>query len=167
MTETQATAVTTTIVVDAPPDRAFAVFTEEMGSWWPRDHHIIEAPLSHMVFEPKVGGNIYDVGTDGSECRWARVLAYDPPTRVVFSWDISLQWQLETDADRTSEVEVRFVAVGADRTRVELEHRHIDRHGDGWEGMRDAVGSSGGWGVGLAAFAERLQAADEKVRGSA
>jgi uncharacterized protein YndB with AHSA1/START domain len=160
MTDVQ-TAVRSSIVVDAPIDHAFTVYTEDMGSWWPKEHHILQAPLSHMVFEPKVGGHIYDVGTDGTECRWSRVLAYEPPHRVVFSWDISLQWQLETDPAKTSEVEVRFVPEGTGRTRVELEHRHLDRHGEGWEGMRDAVGSSGGWGIGLDNFAQRLQ--DQKV----
>jgi uncharacterized protein YndB with AHSA1/START domain len=149
------TAVGTSIVVDAPVEDAFAVFTEDMDSWWPKEHHVLEAPLARMVFEPRVGGAIYDVGTDGSECRWARVLAYEPPRRIVFSWDINLQWQIETDPAKTSEVEVRFVADGA-RTRVEVEHRHLDRVGDGWEGMRDAVGSDGGWKVGLQAFAQRL-----------
>jgi uncharacterized protein YndB with AHSA1/START domain len=151
------TAVRTSIVVDAPVEIAFTVFTEDMSSWWPRDHHIIQAPLDHMVFEPKPGGRVYDVGTDGSECQWARVLAYEPPSRVVFSWDISMQWQVETDPAKTSEVEVRFSAEGAARTKVELEHRHIERHGDGWESMRDAVGSDNGWNVGLGAFARRLE----------
>jgi uncharacterized protein YndB with AHSA1/START domain len=150
------TAVRTSIVVDAPVEIAFTVFTEDMSSWWPRDHHIIQAPLDHMVFEPKPGGRVYDVGTDGSECQWARVLVYEPPSRVVFSWDISMQWQVETDPAKTSEVEVRFSAEGAARTKVELEHRHIERHGDGWESMRDAVGSDNGWNVGLGAFARRL-----------
>jgi uncharacterized protein YndB with AHSA1/START domain len=161
MTDSPTTAVRTSIVVDAPPERAFAVFTEDIGSWWPKEHHVLQAPLSHMVFEPKVGGNVYDVGTDGSESRWARVLAYEPPDRVVFSWDLSVQFQLETDPAKTSEVEVRFVPEGEGRTRVELEHRHIDRHGEGWEGLRDAVGSPGGWGLGLGAFAHLVQ--EEKV----
>ena len=90
---------------------------------------------------------------DGSECRWARVLAYEPPDRVVFSWDIRLDWTIETDHARTSEVELRFVPDGAERTRVELEHRHLERHGEGWEAMRDAVGSPDGWGVGMRRFA--------------
>ena len=164
MTDVQ-TAASSSIVVDSPIERAFAVFTEDMESWWPKDHHILQAPLARMVFEPRVGGEIYDVGTDGSECHWARVLAYEPPRRVVFSWDISLQWQIETDHEKTSEVEVRFVADGAARTRVELEHRHIDRHGEGWESMRDGVSSDGGWKVGLSGFAQRL--AREKVAGGA
>jgi uncharacterized protein YndB with AHSA1/START domain len=155
MTDVQI-AVTTSIVVDASVEHAFAVFSGDMDSWWPKEHHVLQAPLARMVFEPRVGGEIYDVGTDGSECHWGRVLAYEPPDRIAFSWAISLQWQVESDPAKASEVEVRFVAEGPARTRVELEHRHIDRHGDGWESMRDAVGSEGGWKVGLRAYAERL-----------
>jgi uncharacterized protein YndB with AHSA1/START domain len=141
------TSVRTSITVHAPIERAFAVFTDGIGTWWPPEHHILEAELAEMVFEPRVGGNIYDRGIDGSESRWSRVLAYEPPDRVVFSWDVSPSWQIETDPERTSEVEVRFTAEGPDVTRVELVHRHLDRHGDGWEGLRDAVGSPGGWSL--------------------
>jgi uncharacterized protein YndB with AHSA1/START domain len=155
-TQTAATSVRTEIVVDAPIERAFSVFTDDIGSWWDPDHHILEAELAEMVFEPRVGGHLYDRGVDGSECRFARVLAYEPPNRVVFSWDINTQWQLENDLERTSEVEVRFIAEAAGRTRVELEHRNLDRHGDGWEQMRDAVGSPEGWPAGLRAFSECL-----------
>jgi uncharacterized protein YndB with AHSA1/START domain len=149
------TVVRESILVPAPIDRAFSLFTEDIGSWWPPDHHLLQAELAEMVFEPRVGGHIYDRGADGSECRWARVLVYEPPNRVAFSWDISPRWQLENDPEKTSEVEVRFVQDGADRTLVELVHRNLDRHGDGWEGMRDAVGSPEGWAVGLRAFAAR------------
>jgi len=152
------TTVRTSIVVEAPVERAFRVFTDDIGSWWRPDHHILEAELAEMVFESRVGGHVYDRGVDGSECRWARVLAYEPPNRVVFSWDINTQWQLETDLEKTSEVEVRFLPEGPDRTRVELEHRHLERHGHGWEQMRDAVGSPDGWGEGLGEFAKRLEA---------
>jgi uncharacterized protein YndB with AHSA1/START domain len=141
------TFVRTRITVQAPIERAFRVFTEGIGTWWPPEHHILRADLAEMVFEPRVGGNIYDRGVDGSECRWARVLAYEPPTRVVFSWDINTGWQIETDHERTSEIEVRFTAEGPDVTHVELEHRNLDRHGEGWEAMRDAVGSPGGWNL--------------------
>jgi uncharacterized protein YndB with AHSA1/START domain len=158
-TGTQESAVRTSIVVAAPIERAFKVFTEEIGTWWPPEHHIIEAELAEMVFEPRVGGHVYDRGVDGSECRWARVLAYEPPNRVVISWDIDLQWQLEADPDRTSEIEIRFVAEGPTRTRVELEHRGLERHGDGWQQMRDAVGSPGGWSSGLQRFADAAGAA--------
>ena len=157
-TTTESTAVQTSIVVDAPADRAFEVFTTGIGTWWPPEHHILQAELAEMVFEPRVGGNIIDRGVDGSECRWARVLAFEPPTRIVFSWDISLAWQIETDASRTSEIEIRFVEEGPNQTRVVLEHRHLDRHGEGWQQMRDAVGSADGWNVGLTRFAARAAA---------
>jgi uncharacterized protein YndB with AHSA1/START domain len=142
-TQVQETSVTTQTVVDAPIDHAFRVFTDGIGSWWDPGHHILEAELAEMVFEPRVGGHIIDRGTDGSECRWARVLAYEPPHRVCFSWDINLRWELETDPAKASEIEVAFTEDGPGRTRVVLTHRHLDRHGEGWEAMRDAVGS--GW----------------------
>jgi len=146
-TQVAATAVRTSITVQAPVEHAFKVFTEGIGSWWDPNHHILGAELQEMVFEPYVGGNIYDRGVDGSESRWARVLVYEPPNRLVFSWDINLSWQIETDPAKTSEVEVHFTAQGPDTTLVELEHRNIDRHGDGWEQMRDAVGAGGGWNL--------------------
>jgi uncharacterized protein YndB with AHSA1/START domain len=154
---TQATApsITTSIEVNVPVEEAFKVFTEDMGSWWNPDHHIIDAPLERMVFEPRLGGHIYDVGTDGSECRWARVLVYEPPSRLVFSWDISLEWKRESDPNRTSEVSVMFQPVDADTTLVTLEHLGIERHGEGWEKMHAAVGSAGGWPGGLERFAVR------------
>src|SRR5436305_7920685 len=158
-TQAQGASVHTSIVVDAPIARAFSLFTEGIGTWWNPDHHILEGQLAEMVFEPRVGGHVFDRGVDGSECRWARVLAFDPPDSFVISWDISLQWKLETDLAKTSEVEVRFVAEAPNRTRVELEHRHIERHGDGWEAMRDAVGSPGGWSGGLQLFAAAAGAA--------
>lgn len=158
-TQAADTAVRTSVVVEAPVEHAFSVYTEQMGSWWHPDHHLLQGELAEMVFEPRAGGHIYDRATDGSECRWARVLAYEPPHRVVFSWDISLQWTLETDPARTSEVEVRFVALDGGRTRVELEHRHLERHGAGWEAMRSAVASPDGWDAGLARYAEVAGAA--------
>ena len=157
-TQTAATAVRTSVVVDAPIERAFSVFTDEMGTWWPPEHHILEGQLAEMIFERREGGHVYDRGVDGSECRWARVLAYEPPERVVISWDISPQWRLETDPAKTSEVEVRFVAEAPERTRVELEHRNLERHGPGWEPERDAVGGDAGWPLYLARFAERVKA---------
>jgi len=155
--QTTQTSVQTSIVVEAPIDRAFNVFTEGIGTWWSPDHHILEAELAEMVFEPRVGGHVFDRGVDGSECRWARVLAYEPTDRFVISWDISLAWQLETDPAKTSEIEVRFVAESPTQTRVELEHRHLDRHGPGWESMRDAVGSPNGWSELVHRFAERVK----------
>lgn len=159
MTQAAAPVVRTQIVVDAPIERAFAVFTERFGDFKPPEHNLLSAPIAETVFEPRVGGHIYDRAVDGSECRWARVLAYEPPVRVVFSWDISPQWQIEPDPDNASEVEVRFVAETARRTRVELEHRKIDRHGPGWESVGEGVGGDAGWPLYLeryaALFAER------------
>jgi uncharacterized protein YndB with AHSA1/START domain len=108
------------------------------------------------VLEPRAGGSIYDRGIDGSECRWARVLAYEPPHRLLFSWDIGPQWQIETDPARTSEVEVRFIAEAPGRTRVEIEHRNLDRHGDGWEGVRAGVDNDQGWPLYLQRYAKLL-----------
>jgi len=152
-TEASETSVRSSIVVDAPIERAFSVFTDGFGTFKPRDHNLLEVDIAETVFETHVGGNIYDRGVDGSECRWARVLAYEPPNRVVFSWDISAQWQLETDPAKTSEVEVTFTAEGPERTRVELEHRNLDRHGEGWEGVREGVHGDQGWPLYLEAFA--------------
>ncbi|UUP17968.1 SRPBCC family protein [Nitratireductor thuwali] len=150
------TSVKQSIVVEAPVERAFRVFTEEFGSFKPREHNMLAVPIAETVFEPRVGGHIYDRGTDGSECRWARVLAYEPPHRVLLSWDISPQWQIETDPDKASEWEVRFTAEAENRTRVEIEHRKLERHGDGWEGVRDGVAGDGGWPLYLQRFANLL-----------
>ena len=153
-TQAQETSVRTQIVVEAPIERAFRVFTEEFGSFKPPEHNLLSAEIAETVFEPRVGGHVYDRGVDGSECRWARVLAYEPPNRVVISWDISPQWQLETDLEKTSEVEVRFVSETPDRTRVEIEHRNLERHGEGWEAVREGVGGEGGWPLYLQRFAD-------------
>lgn len=133
------------VVVNAPIERAFALFVERFDAIKPREHNLLRAPIAQTVFEPRIGGHIYDVATDGSRCEWSRVLAYEPPTRIVFSWDIGPTWQLETDPAHCSEVEVRFIAEEADRTRVELEHRHLERHGDGWPAVASGVGGDAGW----------------------
>ena len=153
MTQTPDVVVRRQIIVNAPLERAFTVFTERFGDFKPPEHNLLSAPLAETVFEPKVGGHIYDRAVDGTECHWARVLAFDPPDRVVFSWDISPRWQLETEPDNTSEVEVRFIAETPQRTRVELEHRHLDRHGPGWESVRDGVAGDEGWPLYLDRYA--------------
>ena len=150
------TAIRTSITVNAPIERAFTVFTEDFDRIKPREHNMLGVDIAETVFERHEGGHIYDRGVDGSECRWARVLAYEPPQRVVFSWDISPQWQVETDPGKTSEVEVRFLPETPERTRVELEHRNLDRHGAGWESERAGVESEGGWPLYLRRFAELL-----------
>jgi uncharacterized protein YndB with AHSA1/START domain len=153
MTQIEAAVVRQQVVVDVPIARAFAVFTERFGDFKPPEHNLLAAPIAQTVFEPRVGGHIYDRAVDGSECRWARVLAYEPPHRVVFSWDISPQWRVETDPELTSEVEVRFVAESSNRTRLELEHRHIDRHGPDWQALSEGVDGAEGWPLYLARYA--------------
>ena len=141
------------IVVAASVDRAFSVFTERLGDFKPAEHNLLAAPIAETVFEPRVGGHIYDRGTDGSECRWARVLVYEPPHRLVFSWDIGPTWQLESDPENASEVELRFIEETEGRTRVELEHRNIDRHGPGWEAVAEGIGHDQGWQLYLDRYA--------------
>jgi uncharacterized protein YndB with AHSA1/START domain len=152
--QVQDTTVRAEVVVGAALERAFSVFTEGFGRFKPREHNLLPVDIAETVFEPHVGGFLYDRGVDGSECRWARVLAYEPPHRVVLSWDISPQWQLETDLEKTSEWEVRFFPEAPQRTRVELEHRNLDRHGEGWETEREGVAGAGGWPLYLQRFAE-------------
>ena len=153
-TQAAETSIGTSVVVEVPIDRAFRVFTEDFDRIKPRDHNMLKVDITESVFEPRAGGRVYDRGVDGTECQWARVLAYEPPDRIIFSWDIDPQWQIETDLEKTSEVEVRFTADGPERTRVELEHRHLDRHGDGWEGVRAGVEGDQGWPLYLGRYAE-------------
>jgi uncharacterized protein YndB with AHSA1/START domain len=151
---TEETAVRHEIVVEVSVERAFQVFTEKFDQIKPRDHNMLAVPIAETVFERYAGGSVVDRGEDGSECRWARVLVFEPPERFVISWDISPQWEIETDPARTSEVEVSFRAETPTRTRVQLEHRHLDRHGAGWESTRDGVSGEAGWPLYLQRFAE-------------
>jgi uncharacterized protein YndB with AHSA1/START domain len=151
-----ATSVKRSILVEAPIERAFEVFTKKFGSFKPVEHNLLAVKIAETVFEPRVGGYLYDRGVDGSECRWARVLAYDPPHRVLLSWNISPRWQIESDPDKASEWEVRFTAETPQRTRVEIEHRKLERHGEGWEGVRDGVAGDQGWPLYLQRYADLL-----------
>jgi uncharacterized protein YndB with AHSA1/START domain len=153
-TQLPATAVTRSIVVEAPVEVAFRVFTEQFDRVKPREHNLLNAEIAETVFERRVGGSVFDRGVDGSECRFARVLAFEPPRRLVISWDISPRWQLETDLEHTSEVEVTFLTEGENRTRVRLEHRNLDRHGEGWPMLRDGIAGDGGWPLYLQRFAD-------------
>lgn len=134
-------------------DRAFKVFTEQIGTWWPKEYSIGDADLADFVVEPRVGGRWYEIGVDGTECDTGRVLVYDPPERVVFAWHINGKWTFDPGPDHASEVEVRFVAEGPNTTQVELEHRHFERHGDTAPGVHDAVGDASGWNYCLEKFA--------------
>ena len=152
--DTAETFVRTEITVEVPLERAFRVFVERFDQIKPREHNMLGVGIAQSVFEPKVGGRIYDRGVDGSECQWGRVLVYETPTRLVFSWDISPHWQIENDPARSSKVEVRFIADGERRTRVELEHRHLERHGEGWQDLAAGVKGDQGWPLYLLRFAE-------------
>jgi uncharacterized protein YndB with AHSA1/START domain len=155
MTHATTTSIRHAITVEAPIERAFAVFTGDFGAFKPPEHNLLRTEIAETIFEPFAGGYLYDRGTDGSECRWARVLAYEPPERLLLSWNIGPTWQIETDPEKVSEWEVRFIAEAPSRTRVELEHRHLDRHGEGWEGVREGVG--GGWPTYLRRYAAVVQ----------
>jgi uncharacterized protein YndB with AHSA1/START domain len=141
------------IVVEAPQERAFRVFTEGLDRWWPRAHHIGKAELKEAVLEPRAGGRWYERGIDGSECLWGKVLVYEPPRRLVLAWQLNAQWQY--DETLSTEVEVRFTAEGPRRTRVELEHRDLERFGSQMDAVRKAFESPDGWTGILAEYAKR------------
>ena len=156
-TQTQDSSVRAQIVVDVPIEHAFMTFTEN-SAWKPKEHNLLGVEIAESLFEAHEGGHIYDRGVDGSECRWARVLAYEPPNRVVFAWLITPRWSVETDVSKASEVEVRFIAEAPERTRVEIEHSHLERHGEGWESMRASVNAPEGWPLYLTKFAGMVSA---------
>lgn len=139
------------VTLDVPLAQAFRIFTERFGEIKPRDHSLLAVPLDRTVFEPRVGGTVSDVGIDGSVCTWARVLVVEPPERLVMSWDITPEWELEPDPARTSEVEVRFTTEAPGRTRVELDHPHLDRHGDRWRELL-GLAADDGWPLYLKRF---------------
>lgn len=141
-----------TIVVNAPPAHVFAVFTDRIDTWWPRDHHIGASKEFTAILEPRIRGRWYERGADGSECDWGRVLEWDPPRRVLLRWDISAEFR--PDATIGSEVEVVFVAESAQRTRVELTHRHLERYGDKAQAMRAMFDSDGAWAATLQQMAK-------------
>lgn len=143
-----------TVTLPVPPDAAFQLFTERLGDIKPREHNLLGSPIVETVLEPVVGGGIIDRGADGSECRWGRVLAFNAPDRLAFSWDIGPTWQIETDPERVSRVEIRFLADGSGGTRVELEHSDIDKHGPGWESVHAGVDDAQGWTLYLERFAD-------------
>ena len=145
-----------TVTVAAPRERAFTVFTEQLGTWWPKEYSIGASDMADFVMEPKVGGRWYEVGVDGAECDTGTVTVYDPPARLVFIWQLDGSFRYDPDPAHGSEVEVRFVAEGPGTTRVELEHRHFERHGATAAALAEAVGGDGGWNGLLASYAEAL-----------
>ncbi len=142
------------VVVPVAPGRAFALFTARMTDWWPSHHHIGSAPIEEIVIEPREGGRWFTRHEDGSETSTGVVAAWEPPERLVVTWQIGADWKFH--AGLVTTVEVRFVAEGADRTRVQLEHRDLDRYGPDAEKMRETFEQPGAWEGTLEAFAAAL-----------
>lgn len=158
MTQQTGMSVRRTITVAVSQRRAFEVFTEGFGSWWPKEYSIGEADMADFALEPKEGGRWYEVGVDGTECETGRVIAFEPPERLVLVWHLDGSWTYDPDPAHASEVEVRFIAESDAVTRVELEHRGIDRHGDGAGAVFGAVDSPQGWTYCLESFAKHVEA---------
>jgi uncharacterized protein YndB with AHSA1/START domain len=146
------------VLVGTTPEKAFRCFVNDMAAWWYPDHHVLEGTIVDVVVEPHAGGAIYDRNDEGSISQWGTVLAYEPPDRLVFSWHVSPRWTIDPDPAKASEVEVLFTPEGPGRTRVTLEHRHFERHGDGWEIVRDAVSAPESWPAALRRFADLAMA---------
>jgi len=143
------------LVVNAPQDHVFRTFTERIDTWWPRGHHIGGKEPFAAILEPRAGGRWFERAGDGSECDWGRVLAWEPPSRVLLAWDINAEWKYQ--AGLGTEVEVRFIAEDKERTRVVLEHRKLERFGDKAEMMRAMFDGEGAWGDTLAALAKAAE----------
>ena len=145
------------VTVRAHPERAFEIFTREIDTWWPRSHHIGKSPMRRIEIEERAGGRCFTAQEDGTECDWGRVLVWDPPRRFVFAWQITHEWGYDADLTRASEVEVRFTPEDDGMTRVDLEHRHFERHGAGASAMRTAVDTPNGWSGLLRMFADKVE----------
>jgi uncharacterized protein YndB with AHSA1/START domain len=156
--ESRETSVRKSVIVRAPIAHAFKVFTEQFNSWWPQSHHIGKVVPFTAVLELRAGGRWFERGTDGSECEWGRVLACSPPHHLAMSWHINKDFGYDPDPAKASRVDVTFRDEGDGTTRVELVHSQIDRHGSGWQSLRDSVGSQGGWGGIMEGFATKAAA---------
>jgi len=156
MAEQKIEAVRKSITVNATPEVAFEIFTADFDSWWPRSHHLGKTPMTRGILEARQGGRCYTEHEDGSEVDWGTVLAWEPPRRLVFSWQIAADWKCESDLSKASEVEILFTQAAAGRTRVDPEHRYFDRLGVGGEAMRAGVNGEGGWGSLLEMFSQRV-----------
>jgi uncharacterized protein YndB with AHSA1/START domain len=144
------------VVVNAEPEHAFAVFTQNMGQWWPKEHHIGGSPMVAVVVEPRNGGRWYEKDEDGSECNWGTVLVYEPPQKLVFSWHLNGDFEFVPDITQASEVEIRFIPEDLGKTRVELEHRHFERHGESGDRLRTEVDKPGGWSYVLEGYVKAV-----------
>jgi hypothetical protein len=151
------------VCVRVSQELAFSVFVEQMETWWPPDHHIGAEPFQSIFVEPRVGGRWYERNAKGEACDWGKVWAWEPPSRVSLSWHLGPDWKFDPDMAKASEVEIRFVAEGAASTLVELEHRGLERHGEGYEQLRAMLDSPNAWAMTLVEFAK---AANEAAGGS-
>ena len=154
MTAVRSEDVRVEITVDAPIETAFKVFTEGIDTWWPRGYYIGAGEMVEKVLEPRVGGKLYGREADGTRCPTGTVVAWDPPRHVAFSWDVTLDWAAQSDPEQASRVDVTFEATSGEQTAVTLVHSGFERHGAGWEAMRDSVGGEGGWSSLVGAFAK-------------
>jgi uncharacterized protein YndB with AHSA1/START domain len=154
MTTVRPAPVRKSLVVKATPEKSFTAFTSGIGRWWPRSKSIGSSPQTDVVLEPVVGGRWYERGADGSECEWGKVLQWQPPSRVVLAWQIGADWKY--DPSLVTEVEITFTALSASETRVDLEHRHLDRLGPNAERVRAAFDSEDGWNGVLEGFGQVL-----------
>jgi len=143
--------ITKQLVVNTSAAQAFRVFTAGMNRWWPRQHHIGTAPLKEVIVEPRAGGRWYSISEDASQCDTGKVLVWEPPQRLVLSWQITAEWKFEPAF--VTEIEVRFTAEGPRRTRVDFEHRHLERYGEAAEALRKQMNDPKGWHITLDAFA--------------
>jgi len=158
MTQHVDTVVRRTITVPVSQQRAFEVFTSQLGRWWPREYSIGQSPMADFVVEPTTGGRWYEVGEDGKQCDTGRVIAFEPPVRLALAWHLNGHWQFDPDPAHASEVDVRFVVEGPAQTRVELEHRGFERHGVDAGAVLGTVDSQTGWTYCLDLFAKYVAA---------
>lgn len=148
----QDTVVRTSVEVAVTPEHAFTVFTSGIDRWWTRSHHVQTGQLKEIGIDPHVGGRMWEENDAGEVCTWGRVLTWDPPRTFAFSWLIGPDWAVPAPDAVGSRVTVTFTPTETG-TRVELVHDQLDAHGPGWEGVRNGVGSDGGWPAGLRQFA--------------
>lgn len=141
------------VTVPLSVERAFDLYARRIDHWWPRSAHVGEVPMREAVLEPRLGGRLYETREDGTEFDWGRILAWEPPTRLVFSWQISAEKRYIPDIAQASEVEVRFVSLADDTTTVELIHRNFHRHPTQGPALRASV--LVGWPTVLASFTQK------------
>jgi hypothetical protein len=145
-------AVNKTLLLNCSRDHAFRVFTQNMGQWWPATHHVGNVPFRDILIEPRTGGRWYEISANDTEGMWGHVLKWDPPLRVLLSWHLDTTFNFNPDLAQASELDISFHAQGESKVRVEFEHRYIERHGDGYEKLRDIL--DGGWVDVLVQFAK-------------